>query len=81
MQAARHVTTGDYGQHLAPHGLDDLPNRVRAPGQGIGRLRLELPDEGLSLERSNASCYRPPSKSMIGIRQAEADEHGAAVNH
>ncbi len=31
-------------------GLDDLPDRVRARQQGVGRLRLELPDEGLSLE-------------------------------
>ena len=32
-------------------GLDDLPERVRTRQQGIGRLRIELPDEGLSLER------------------------------
>jgi two-component system NtrC family response regulator len=31
-------------------GLDDLPDRVRAREQAFGRLRLELPDEGLSLE-------------------------------
>jgi two-component system response regulator AtoC len=33
-------------------GLDDLPERLRAPAhQGrFGRLRLELPDEGISLE-------------------------------
>jgi two-component system NtrC family response regulator len=31
-------------------GLDDLPDRLRAGQQGIGRLRIELPDEGLSLE-------------------------------
>jgi two-component system, NtrC family, response regulator len=31
-------------------GLDDLPARLRAGQQGIGRLRIELPDEGLSLE-------------------------------
>ena len=31
-------------------GLDDLPDRVRAREQGFGRLRLELPDKGLSLE-------------------------------
>jgi two-component system NtrC family response regulator len=31
-------------------GLDDLPDRVRARQQGLGRLRIELPDEGLSLE-------------------------------
>jgi transcriptional regulator with GAF, ATPase, and Fis domain len=30
--------------------LDDLPERVRAREQGLGRLRIELPDEGLSLE-------------------------------
>ncbi|PWT86364.1 MAG: DNA-binding response regulator [Blastocatellia bacterium] len=31
-------------------GLDDLPDRVRAREHGLGRLRIELPDEGLSLE-------------------------------
>ncbi len=31
-------------------GLDDLPDRVRAREHGIGRLRIELPDEGLSME-------------------------------
>jgi two-component system, NtrC family, response regulator len=31
-------------------GLDDLPDRVRAREEAFGRLRLELPDEGLSLE-------------------------------
>jgi two-component system NtrC family response regulator len=31
-------------------GLDDLPGRLRAGQHGIGRLRIELPDEGLSLE-------------------------------
>jgi DNA-binding NtrC family response regulator len=31
-------------------GLDDLPDRLRDREQGLGRLRLELPDEGLSLE-------------------------------
>jgi two-component system NtrC family response regulator len=31
-------------------GVDDLPDRMRAPQQGLGRLRMELPDEGLSLE-------------------------------
>jgi two-component system, NtrC family, response regulator len=31
-------------------GMDDLPDRVRMRQQGVGRLRLELPDEGLSLE-------------------------------
>jgi two-component system NtrC family response regulator len=30
--------------------MDDLPDRVRTRQQGVGRLRLELPDEGLSLE-------------------------------
>ncbi len=31
-------------------GLDDLPDRLRAKQQRIGNLRLELPDEGISLE-------------------------------
>ncbi len=31
-------------------GLDDLPDRLRASGQRIGNLRIELPDEGISLE-------------------------------
>ena len=31
-------------------GLVDLPDRVRAREQGLGLLRIELPDEGLSLE-------------------------------
>jgi two-component system NtrC family response regulator len=31
-------------------GLDDLPDRVKASGQRIGNLRIELPDEGISLE-------------------------------
>ena len=31
-------------------GLDDLPDRLRVREQGLGRLRIELPDEGLSLE-------------------------------
>jgi two-component system NtrC family response regulator len=31
-------------------GIDDLPDRLRAGEQGLGRLRIELPDEGLSLE-------------------------------
>lgn len=31
-------------------GLDDLPERLRAKQQRLGNLRLELPDEGISLE-------------------------------
>ncbi len=31
-------------------GLDDVPDRIRAGGPGLGRLRIQLPDEGLSLE-------------------------------
>jgi two-component system NtrC family response regulator len=31
-------------------GLDDLPDRLQASGQRIGNLRIELPDEGISLE-------------------------------
>jgi DNA-binding NtrC family response regulator len=31
-------------------GLDDLPERLRARGQRMGNLRIELPDEGISLE-------------------------------
>jgi DNA-binding NtrC family response regulator len=31
-------------------GLDDLPDRLQARGQRIGNLRIELPDEGISLE-------------------------------
>jgi two-component system NtrC family response regulator len=30
--------------------LDDLPDRLRAGGSRVGRLRIELPDEGISLE-------------------------------
>lgn len=32
-------------------GLDDLPDRLRAPAQRIGNVRIELPDEGISLEK------------------------------
>ena len=31
-------------------GLDDLPDRLRAHEQPHGRLRMELPDEGIALE-------------------------------
>lgn len=31
-------------------GLDDLPERLRAKQQRVGNLRIELPDEGISLE-------------------------------
>jgi DNA-binding NtrC family response regulator len=31
-------------------GLDDLPERLTSRGQRIGNLRIELPDEGISLE-------------------------------
>ena len=31
-------------------GLDDLPDRLRAHEQRHGRLRMELPDEGIALE-------------------------------
>ena len=31
-------------------GLDDVPDRIGAREHGLGRLRIELPDEGLSLE-------------------------------
>ena len=31
-------------------GLDDLPERLRARAQRMGNLRIELPDEGISLE-------------------------------
>jgi two-component system NtrC family response regulator len=31
-------------------GLDDLPERLRAREQRMGNLRIELPDEGISLE-------------------------------
>jgi two-component system NtrC family response regulator len=31
-------------------GLDDLPDRLHAHDTRIGRLRMELPDEGISLE-------------------------------
>lgn len=31
-------------------GLDDLPDRLRVHDTRIGRLRMELPDEGISLE-------------------------------
>jgi DNA-binding NtrC family response regulator len=31
-------------------GLDDLPDRLKASGARFGNLRLELPDEGISLE-------------------------------
>jgi len=32
-------------------GLDDLPDRLRTREQRIGNLRIELPDEGISLEK------------------------------
>ena len=31
-------------------GIDDLPERMRSPDQQVGTLRMELPDEGISLE-------------------------------
>jgi len=31
-------------------GADDLPERLRSADQQIGTLRMELPDEGISLE-------------------------------
>jgi DNA-binding NtrC family response regulator len=31
-------------------GLDDLPDRLCAPGMRLAKLRMELPDNGLSLE-------------------------------
>jgi two-component system NtrC family response regulator len=31
-------------------GLDDLPDRLRAGEGRLGRLRIELPDEGISLD-------------------------------
>ncbi|HSC26421.1 MAG TPA: sigma-54 dependent transcriptional regulator [Vicinamibacterales bacterium] len=32
-------------------GLDDLPDRLRTREQRIGNVRIELPDEGISLEK------------------------------
>ena len=31
-------------------GIDDLPGRLRSADQQVGTLRMELPDEGISLE-------------------------------
>jgi two-component system NtrC family response regulator len=31
-------------------GVDDLPGRLQSAGQQVGTLRMELPDEGVSLE-------------------------------
>jgi len=31
-------------------GIDDMPGRLRAADQQVGTLRMELPDEGISLE-------------------------------
>jgi DNA-binding NtrC family response regulator len=31
-------------------GIDDLPDRLRAPDSRVARLRMELPDDGLPLE-------------------------------
>ena len=31
-------------------GIDDLPERLRTADQQVGTLRMELPDEGVSLE-------------------------------
>ena len=31
-------------------GIDDLPERLRSAAQQVGTLRMELPDEGISLE-------------------------------
>ena len=31
-------------------GLDDLPERLHASGRRFGNVRVELPDEGISLE-------------------------------
>jgi len=33
-------------------GLDDLPERLQSAAQQVGTLRMELPDEGLSLEEA-----------------------------
>ncbi|MEP7309932.1 MAG: sigma-54 dependent transcriptional regulator [Acidobacteriota bacterium] len=38
--------------------LEDLPDRLRAREQGLGRLRIELPDEGLSLETLECDLLR-----------------------
>ncbi len=39
-------------------GLEDLPDRFRAPRSPVGRLRLELPDEGLPLEEVERDLIR-----------------------
>jgi two-component system, NtrC family, response regulator len=39
-------------------GLDDVPDRIRTGGHGLGRLQIELPDEGLSLEHVERDLLR-----------------------
>ena len=39
-------------------GLDDLPDRLRAPDARMGRLQMELPDDGLPLEEVERDVIR-----------------------
>ena len=39
-------------------GLDDLPDRFRTERTPIGRLRMELPDEGVPLEEVERELIR-----------------------
>jgi two-component system NtrC family response regulator len=39
-------------------GLDDLPDRLRPPAPRVGRLQMELPDDGLSLEEVEKDLIR-----------------------
>jgi len=39
-------------------GLDDLPDRLREPGARVGRLQMELPDDGLPLEAVEKDLIR-----------------------
>ena len=38
-------------------GLDDLPDRLGTREQCVGNVRIELADEGVSLERIGANCF------------------------
>lgn len=47
---AIHFNSGRARGAFGVIGLGDLPDRLRTPVQRIGNVRIELPDEGISLE-------------------------------
>ena len=58
-------------------GLDDLPDRLRAREGALGRLRIELPDEGISLDESRARPDRGGSRET----RLEPDESRGVPRH